>query len=113
MDRFSKLVASAELRANFIQSTVRFLREHKFDGLDLDWEYPGYRDGSSPDDRHNYAALIKVSNIHHIESTHLVSAIAAWQASWPPLGHLVGWQFFKRESGTVLWLFRLLLTWFR
>lgn len=61
VSRFSKLVASPELRANFVQSTIRFLREHKFDGLDLDWEYPGYRDGSSHDDKDRYATLIKVS----------------------------------------------------
>lgn len=58
--RFSKLVASPELRSNFIQSTIRFLREHKFDGIDLDWEYPSYRDGSSQDDKDRYATLIKV-----------------------------------------------------
>lgn len=59
--RFSKLVASPELRQNFVASTIRFLREHKFDGLDLDWEYPGYREGSSHEDRDRYAQLIKVS----------------------------------------------------
>lgn len=59
--RFSKLVASPELRQNFVASTIRFLREHQFDGLDLDWEYPGYRDGSSHEDRERYAQLIKVS----------------------------------------------------
>jgi len=62
MHRFSKLVSSPELRANFIASTIRFLREHHFDGLDLDWEYPAYRDGSSSEDRARYAQLIKVSN---------------------------------------------------
>lgn len=60
MERFSKLVASPELRQTFIKSVMKFLREHNFDGLDMDWEYPGFRDGSSSDDKEGYSQLIKV-----------------------------------------------------
>ncbi|XP_069988435.1 uncharacterized protein Cht6 isoform X7 [Penaeus vannamei] len=57
--RFSELVSLPEYRKTFIISAIRHLRRYNFDGLDLDWEYPASRDGSAPEDRENYAALVK------------------------------------------------------
>nr|XP_045604735.1 mucin-5AC-like isoform X4 [Procambarus clarkii] len=57
--RFSELVSLPEYRRTFIISTIKHLRRYNFDGLDLDWEYPASRDGSMPEDRENYAALVK------------------------------------------------------
>ena len=33
-------------------------RQYNFDGLDLDWEYPTFRDGGKPEDRNNYAKFV-------------------------------------------------------
>lgn len=39
-DIFTKVAQSADKRKNFIDSAISFLRKNKFDGFDLDWEYP-------------------------------------------------------------------------
>ncbi|CAL4069687.1 unnamed protein product, partial [Meganyctiphanes norvegica] len=57
--RFSELVSTAENRKIFVNSAIKHLRRYNFDGLDLDWEYPASRTGSVPEDRENYAALVK------------------------------------------------------
>lgn len=38
---FSAMAADASMRKAFTASSVEFLRQHRFDGLDIDWEYPG------------------------------------------------------------------------
>ncbi|XP_045508158.1 probable chitinase 2 [Colias croceus] len=56
--KYSKMAASPESRAKFIQSVMTFLDTYKFDGLDLDWEYPTRRDGN-PEDKVNYVSMVK------------------------------------------------------
>lgn len=58
--RFSPMVANATRRNIFVKNAVKFLRQNKFDGLDLDWEYPSFRDGGKPRDRDNYAQFVQV-----------------------------------------------------
>ncbi|XP_066255919.1 uncharacterized protein [Euwallacea similis] len=53
------MVASAERRKELVKNTIKFLRQNHFDGLDLDWEYPTFRDGGKPRDRDNYAQLVQ------------------------------------------------------
>ncbi|KAL9184576.1 hypothetical protein ACHAXT_012546 [Thalassiosira profunda] len=58
--RFSQMASSKSNRQTFASSVVQFLRTYGFDGLDLDWEYPGLKDrGGKRDDYNNYVLMVK------------------------------------------------------
>ena len=52
------MAADANKIQIFIQSSLEFISNHGFDGLDLDWEYPTQR-GGSPQDKVNFVTLLK------------------------------------------------------
>lgn len=53
-EKFKDMAKNQYNRQLFIFSALDFLREHNFDGLDLDWEFP-----RGPDDKKNFVSLLK------------------------------------------------------
>ncbi|XP_043977407.1 chitinase, acidic.1 [Gambusia affinis] len=54
---FIAMVGKPETRQAFIKSAINFLRTHNFDGLNLDWQYPGHN-GSPPQDKERFTLLV-------------------------------------------------------
>jgi chitinase len=67
--RFSELSASEEGRRRFASSVVDFIEKYGFDGVDIDWEYPGGAGGaeagpSVKNDAHNFLLLLQELRRH-------------------------------------------------
>jgi chitinase len=57
---FSDMVSSAANRQAFITGLAQFLQTHRFDGVDLDWEYPAADDrGGVEADTANFIKLLQ------------------------------------------------------
>lgn len=57
---FSEISASENKRQKFADNLVQFMERYGFDGVDLDWEYPGAGDrGGDEKDTVNYVKLLK------------------------------------------------------
>ena len=57
-EKYSTMAMNPEARKKFVQQAVAFIRKHNFDGLDMDWEYPGSRNGRI-EDKENFVTLLK------------------------------------------------------
>jgi len=58
--KMTSMLRNASSRSEFVRTSIEFLRERQFDGLDLDFEYPADR-GSPPEDKKRFAQLVVVS----------------------------------------------------
>ena len=58
--KYSQMASSKSNRMEFIESVIAFLDQYGFDGLDVDWEYPGDTErGGGWSDTENYASLLE------------------------------------------------------
>ena len=60
-DKFSHIAAYPEARELFASGCVQLMKKHSFDGVDLDWEYPGQRGEDNafrPSDKENFTLLL-------------------------------------------------------
>ncbi len=79
-DKFSHIAAFGSARKKFATSCILLMKKHGFDGVDLDWEYPGQRaedNAFRPSDKENFTLLLaelrkqldshgKLDNAHYL-----------------------------------------------
>ncbi len=59
-DNFPAVAATPQTREVFAGSCAGAIRQYGFDGIDIDWEYPGFEmHKGSPADRQNFTALLR------------------------------------------------------
>lgn len=58
-EKMTAMLATEANRKEFVETTIDFLRLWRFDGLDLDFEYPGSR-GSPAGDKQLFTELVQV-----------------------------------------------------
>jgi GH18 family chitinase/predicted TIM-barrel fold metal-dependent hydrolase len=59
-NNFPAVSADPQKRANFAHWCVKHIGEYGFDGIDIDWEFPGYkRHKGTPQDRKNFTLLLQ------------------------------------------------------
>ena len=59
---FSDAALTKESRAIFTESAIRYMLRHGFDGIDIDWEYPGQIGAGNtfrPEDKANFTLMLR------------------------------------------------------
>ncbi|XP_033739243.1 LOW QUALITY PROTEIN: uncharacterized protein LOC117326594 [Pecten maximus] len=62
VDRFSAMASSDQNIDEFATSVIKFLRKYRFDGLDLDWEFPAYGINSK-EDKFRFTRLVQILRV--------------------------------------------------
>ncbi|UHA76170.1 fibronectin type III domain-containing protein [Paenibacillus sp. 481] len=84
-NRFSDVAANEQYRINFAKSAVDAVRTYGFDGVDIDWEYPGVEtipgNSYSPNDKINFTKLLEETRRHldeagRVDGKHYLLTIA-------------------------------------
>ncbi|WP_223550635.1 glycoside hydrolase family 18 protein [Aestuariivivens sp. NBU2969] len=83
-DKFSHVAAYPETRLQFAINSVALMKKHGFDGIDLDWEYPGQRGEDNafrPSDKENFTLLLaevrkQLDKVGKTDQTHYLLTIA-------------------------------------
>ena len=58
---FPVMAASPAARTMFAKQCKELVLDYDFDGIDIDWEYPGYADhGGTPEDKDNFTLLLQL-----------------------------------------------------
>jgi len=73
-EKYSNMVLDPKKRAIFVQSALKFVERHGFDGLDLDWEYPANRENSRPEDKENFVLLVQELKAEFVKRGYLLTA---------------------------------------
>lgn len=78
-DGFSDAVVSQRNRETFSSEIVKFIKKYNFDGVDIDWEYPGSALGgikARTEDAKNYTAFLKLlhTKLHAETKEYILSA---------------------------------------
>lgn len=87
-NKYSKLAASTTNINAFVSSVIAFLQQYKFDGLDVDWEYP-----STAADKANFVKLMAALKSAFKAYNYLLSAAVPASAA-------------SVDNGTTLWAVR-------
>jgi len=57
---FPGIAADPVKRQHFVDECLELINTYNFDGIDMDWEYPGYApNGGTPEDKQNFTMLLQ------------------------------------------------------